>query len=530
MQQPGLTLVRTPPEAVSRSVRDVRREVRSAAKEVVAFVERTARTPDVTFSDFEGELTTQVFAFARAAITLFLILREDWLMKRQSARVEVGDRRFRMAPAIYRNLATLFGVVRYKRTYMREVADGPRHGFFPLDLDLGLTSDRFSWNVVSRAVLLATKLSFTEARSTLAKFVPNAPSTEAIEQAVLGLGRHTAEWFESQPAPDGDGDVLVIMFDGKGAPMATQTELERRRGKRRKRRRARSPRHRGREKRKRYPKKPRRKKGDKSKNAKMATMVVMYTLKRHRDRLEGPLNRRIYASFAPKRHAFEIARREADKRGFTANSTKLVQIVTDGDSDLERYASEFFPRAIHTTDVIHVIEKLWKAGECLFREGTEDLRGWVEAQKGRLYKGNVEDIFLELIARHDAIPKTGPGNKGKRKRLHAISQYLVNRGLQRMNYDELLERDLEISSGMIEGAIKNVIGRRFDHGGSRWIKERAEALLQLRCIEINGDWDRFMTRVHDRIRTQGTDEAAILRLQTNAAAPLPVPTSLDQAA
>ena len=30
-----------------------------------------------------------------------------------------------------------------------------------------------------------------------------------------------------------------------------------------------------------------------------------------------------------------------------------------------------------------------------------------------------------------------------------------------------------------------------DCSGMRWIPERAEALLRLRCIELNGDWDRF---------------------------------------
>ena len=33
----------------------------------------------------------------------------------------------------------------------------------------------------------------------------------------------------------------------------------------------------------------------------------------------------------------------------------------------------------------------------------------------------------------------------------------------------------------------NMIAKRFDSSGMRWIRKRAEALLQLRCIEINGD-------------------------------------------
>jgi hypothetical protein len=45
----------------------------------------------------------------------------------------------------------------------------------------------------------------------------------------------------------------------------------------------------------------------------MATLVVMYTLKMKDGLLLGPINKRVYGSFAPKRHAFAWAAREATK-------------------------------------------------------------------------------------------------------------------------------------------------------------------------------------------------------------------------
>jgi hypothetical protein len=341
-----------------------------------------------------------------------------------------------------------------------------------------------------------------------------------IEHAVLGFGRHTAEWFAQAPAPADDGDVLIIMFDSKGAPTATEEELAHRRGKRRKRPHGPSPRHRGRHSRKRYEKKPRRKKGDHSKNAKMATMFTMFTLKREGGKLLGPINRRVYASFAPKEHAFVIARREAEKRGFGEVSGKLVQIVTDGDDDLECYVVRHFPGAIHTIDIMHVIEKLWRAGECIFREGSDDLAAWISTMKQWLYTGHADRVVSEIYARFDATPKTGPGNKGKRERLENVAHYLAKR-VFKMNYGQLIRQDLEIATGAIEGAIKNVIVKRCDHGGMRWIKERAEALLQLRCIEINGDWDAFIDRVHDVTRLEGERLGQRVRIQHDDVAPLP---------
>lgn len=516
-----LSLVRVPEEEMPLTVAALRRQLQTQATAVATLADAwSTRAEPVTFKDFEKALRDVVFAFGRIAIALFLALREEHLMRSQPERIERGGRTFRRAPAIARSLVTMFGVVRYARTYLREVARDGRHGFHPLDIALGLVGDRFSWNVLTMAARLATKLSFAEARTTLAAFVPNAPSTEVIEHAVLGLGRHTAAWFEQAPAPEDDGEVLVIMVDSKGAPTATESELSRRRGKRQRRRMPASPRHRGRLRRSRYDKKPRRKKGDKSKNAKMATMVVMYTLKRHSTKLLGPINRWLYASFAPKKHAFEIARREANKRGFGPGSGKLVQIVTDGDLDLADYTAAHFPEAMHTIDVMHVIEKLWRAGECFFAEGEKPLRDWISEQKDHLYAGQIETILTGLRQRFDAIAPTGPGNKGKRERLLGVIRYLEKR-VTKMPYDKLIKLDLELGSGMVEGAVKNIIGKRCDHGGMRWIKERVEAIVQLRCIEANGDWDAFVDFVHDRMRAEAQRDGTRLRLQASTPADLP---------
>ncbi len=96
---------------------------------------------------------------------------------------------------------------------------------------------------------------------------------------------------------------------------------------------------------------------------------------------------------------------------------------------------------------------------------------------------------------------------------------MVKRGAK-MPYDSII-KDLELGSGAVEGAIKNIIGKRFDHGGMRWIKERVEAIVQLRCIEANGDWDPFLDFVHDRMNAEVKQNGAVLRLQSRDPAPLP---------
>ena len=253
----------------------------------------------------------------------------------------------------------------------------------------------------------------------------------------------------------------------------------------------------------------------------MVTMVVMYTLRRRGTRrLEGPVNRRFYASFGPKRHAFAIARREADKRGFTAQSGRLLQVVTDGDNDYAELVAEFFPEALHTIDCYHVFEKLWDAGAAFLTESSDELKAWVREQKDRLFDDDVESVLDELKRRRDAIAKTGPGNKNRRERLRKARTYLKKR-VDKIRYGSLRRRDLVISSGIVEGAVKFIIAKRCDHGGMRWIKERAQAVVQLRCIEANGDWPDFERFVHDRLRAASQLNRAPERLQTYIPQELP---------
>jgi hypothetical protein len=500
---------------VAPSVEALRRHVAAHVEELVSLVDGSS-TRGEDYESFERTLVTDIFTLGRLLIALFLALSE--------ARTEVpkqlkrGRARYRRQPPKGRWLGTYFGKVRYWRSYMHQT-NGRGGGYYPLDQALGLTADGFSLGVLSRAVLLATKMSFAAAATTMTDLLGWSPSTKTIEQATLGLGRHTTAWFEqAAPPPSLEGDVLVIEVDSKATPTATEEELAKRRGEREPNPHPESARHRGRSKRKRRGPKKRRKKGDKSKNGKATTVVTMYTLRPAvgddgKVKLLGPLNRWIYASYAPKRHALAIARREADKRGFATDSGRTTQIVSDGDEDLERYVADLFPEAIHTPDVIHCVEYLWKAAGCLYKEGSETLSRWVAKRKEELYGGRVWEM-LETM--NDAASRIR--HRKRRERYGKYLDYLLKRA-HRMNYAELAERDLELSSGAIEGAVRYVVSQRFDEGGMRWIRERAEPLLQLRCIQINGDWDQFVAFAHQRaLRDQATHNA---RLAKNTPEPLP---------
>ena len=465
----------------------VRGEAAAAFDDLVNF----CQTCGTVFWLFEKELLVRMAALGACLIRLFLTARHE----RLNVQPFLEDGKHRPGDAYAeRTLKTFYGEVAYGRLYLQSRGGGC--GCFPLDIVLGLTRDRLSPWVMQWVARLATRMSF-KASQMVCKAVLNwAPATETIEQVVLGMGREAAPFMKQQEAPPEDGDVLVIEVDGKCPPTATEAELAKRRGKRQPRHQKSCPcgcqRHRGQAKRQARGSKKRRKKGDKSKNGKEVMVVVLYTLKRGEDgRLHGPINKRLYATFAGRKAAALWARAEATKRGFGPDSNKTVQIVLDGAKGLKDNLEPLFPDAIFTLDVCHVVEKLWALGHHFHAEGSAELKAWVDDLKTLVYRGQAKELIERLETMLRETSKHGPGTKGRRTTLARLIGYLQPR-VEMMRYREWLELDLVIGSGQVEGAVRHLVGERFDCAGMRWTQAKAEALLHLRCIELNGDWQIYV--------------------------------------
>lgn len=454
---------------------------------------------DGRFLAFEIRLKTLVWAVGRLLVTLFLLARRQRLQEQDQD--YPGYRRFHKE--LPRKLRTLFGEVHYQRAYWIPRCGGG--GFHPLDAELGLTRDGFSPWVISLACRLTAYLSYAKSTLVMEAFWGWSPSTETVEQWVLGVARHGPAYMESSPPfAEADGDVLVIEVDGKAVPTARQAELEQRR---RPRRHGAScgcgcQRHRGQAKRRGgqaagKPRKKRRTKGDKSKNGRSATLAAMYTLQRGDDgKLHGPINKRVWGSFASRKKMLQWVREEATRRGFGPQTGRMIQIVVDGEKCLAQRLRKLFRQAIVTLDIRHVEEKLWKAGCPFHHEGSPELTAWVEELRDLLYRRSGKALVARLQKLRQQVACRGPGTKSKRAVLDDLIGYLEPR-TKMMRYAKWLKQDLVIASGVIEGAARYVIGERMDCSGMRWIEEKAEAILRLRCIEVNGLWDHYFAWCQD---------------------------------
>jgi hypothetical protein len=469
-----------------------------------------------TLPKFEYALLPRLALLFRLSVALFLAVRRERLdldqWRKQGWRIK------RMSSP--RTVRTLFGPVNYSRAYLTRRQSG---GWFPLDAVLCITRDGFSWRVIDVATRLATRLSYASVQHILKALIGWSPSTEAIETLTIGLGQEAPAFMKTQGRFADDGDVLVIEVDGKAAPMVTEAEMAARRAPRRKRNGCKCQRHRRRQRGTTIVKK-RKKRGHNSKNGRSATLIAMYTLRRDADgRLHGPINKKIWGQFGTRQAAVEWAERQATCRGFGPNTSRTVQIVIDGERCLRQRLEKLFPKATITLDFRHAQERLWKAGRQFHEEGSVELEEWVKPLNRLLVNGRIEDLLKRLRKVRVSISSRGPNTKVKRATLDEQLNYFAERKTI-MRYGEYREADLVLATGVIEGACRYVVGERLDCSGMRWALRGAEPVLQLRCIELNGDWDQFVNWVTTKCGQELAEGKAIQirqsRPKPNAEGPL----------
>jgi hypothetical protein len=62
-----------------------------------------------------------------------------------------------------------------------------------------------------------------------------------------------------------------------------------------------------------------------------------------------------------------------------------------------------------------------------------------------------------------------------------------------MDYPTALANGWPIATGVIEGACRHLVKDRMDVTGARWGVDGAEAILKLRSLISNGDFDTYWT-------------------------------------
>lgn len=462
------------------TISEARTEVQREMQQLVALVDRQSQQ---TATEVENLLWSGVLRLGMSLMALFFAHQAaKWP---RGLRYEVSGVSHEVQGADVVEIGTKFGKVSVLQPTGREVGRPRSRRDLPMSRELELPGG-FTLPLVTLVAKFCAFMAFSPTRQILRDLLGWAPAPRSVLRMVDTVGAEARGFLAQAAVPDGDTDVLLITVDGKGAPAISSAEDAKRRQPHRKGTGGLRQRKSGAPKKRRGP-------GKKSKNAKMAAVGVICTLKADESGNTRPVNKRMYATFKSYRALFVWLKAEAVRRGYGTTKFKKVQFVADGADTLWALQQEFFPDAEVCLDWVHAVEKLWNCGKAINRGSRTKrtpLEKWVHEQKKRLRHGKVNEVLATLQTALDDTAVTGPGNKYRRKVLEdTIHHFTKNRA--RMRYQRLRQQGLVIGSGLIEGTVRHLVGMRLDGPGMRWGKARAEAVLHLRCVLLNGLWVDF---------------------------------------
>ncbi len=191
----------------------------------------------------------------------------------------------------------------------------------------------------------------------------------------------------------------------------------------------------------------------------------------------------------------EAQRRDPDHR------RPWVALVDGNTTQTDAITAEATRRRVNVTivlDFIHVLEYLWKAAWSFFYPGDPDAEAWVADQATKILDGKAATVAAGIRRRATRFGYSPAERTGAD---HAAT-YLTNKKPY-LDYHTALASGWPIATGVIEGACRHLVKDRMDITGARWGLPGAEAILTLRALVSNGDFDTYwhyhLAQEHHRV-------------------------------
>lgn len=200
--------------------------------------------------------------------------------------------------------------------------------------------------------------------------------------------------------------------------------------------------------------------------------------------LPKPSVRYAVAAIEPSEEFGPRCKAEAEKLGLT-DPSKLT-VLGDGAAWIWNLAAEHFTAAEQTLDFFHATQYLGNLARAGFGENVAAADGWRRrAQQSLMADGwagvcefvqNTKAEMSDPVALEEAYPQ--------------VANYLSGHQ-DRMLYAARLRRGASVGSGMIEGAIKQHVGRRIKQTGARWKTAHIGPLVELISIGQTDAWETY---------------------------------------
>jgi hypothetical protein len=159
------------------------------------------------------------------------------------------------------------------------------------------------------------------------------------------------------------------------------------------------------------------------------------------------------------------------------SDTSSITALADGAKWIWNQLAEHLPGVTGVLDIFHASEHLWNAANTRLGEGTAQAQAWVVQRRETLLRGGATALLAEVAA----VEWSG---------LRGYFEPHVDH----TPYAGRLRLGQSIGSGLVEGACKQVIGRRLKQTGARWKVRRVERMATLCAVQASDQWATYWQR------------------------------------
>ena len=421
--------------------------------------------------------------------------------RRDGVRGADGIARTRAEKGHGRPLATVFGQVRVSRIAYRAPGAPNVH---PLDAALNLPGEKQSHGLRKLAAVESARGSFDDAAAAITRATGVKTGKRQVEQlAARAAADVYAFYAHRRPGAAPDEHVLVLTGDGKGIVMRPDalrpaTAKAAAAGRQKLATRL-SP-------------------GEKHGRKRMAELACVYDAapaprepadiitppgQEKKERARGPqaAGKWLTASVTDDIPAVIAAAFDEAQRRDPGHRRQWISLVDGNRQQIDAITAEAARRGVTMPvicDFVHVLEYTWKAAWSFFDKGDPDAEAWVAAQATKILEGKAAQVAAGIRRRATTYGYTGSEREGA----DACADYLTAKKPY-LDYATALAQGRPIATGVIEGACRHLVKDRMDITGARWGLDGAEAILKLRALISNGDFDQYwrfhLRQEHKRI-------------------------------
>jgi hypothetical protein len=461
---------------------------RAQFETLLGFLDGEAATA-LAHSELEDRLQADGRELLRRLLQDHLDLRAD-REQRIEAVVDAGGVPRRAVECGHRRaLASVFGELSVRRRAYRRRGCANLH---PADALLNLPAGRHSHGLRRLAAVEASRGSFDDAVEALERATGQRVAKRQVEDLAASAATDFDDFYaQRQRTPADDSDVLVVSCDGKGVVMRhdalrpatakqaanTTTKLQTRLSKGEKRNRKRMA-----------------EVGtvyDAAPAPRTAADVLPATDDQRATATPGPVAKNKWLTASVVNTAAEVVAEifdEADRRD-PDHKRDWVALVDGNNHQIDRITAEATAREAPVAiivDFVHVLEYLWKAAWCFHAEGDPAAELWVRRHAQQILAGHSTKV-AGAIRRAATNAGLDPP---KRENADRCATYLTNKRAH-LDYPTALANGWPIATGVIEGACRHLVKDRMDLTGARWGLHGAEAILKLRALRSNHDFDDY---------------------------------------